>query len=55
MGHQRAHFWSFTSKIVVGSLHVIAGPEADKQAIRRQVAHLFRSVGVSHVTVQVGG
>ena len=54
MGHQRAHFWSFTSKIVVGSLHVISGPDADKQAIRHHVSHLFRSIGVSHVTVQVG-
>eukprot|EP00897_Mesotaenium_endlicherianum_P009275 jgi/Mesen1/8376/ME000468S07812 len=52
-GHQRAHFWSFTPRQLVGSLHVLAAGGADKQRIRRDVLDLFHSIGVAHMTVQV--
>lgn len=52
-GQQQAHFWSFTPKMLMGSLHVLAEGAADKQKIRKQVLELFHSAGLTHVTVQV--
>eukprot|EP00850_Spirogloea_muscicola_P006778 SM000032S12162 [mRNA] locus=s32:873633:879785:- [translate_table: standard] len=52
-GQQRPQFWSFTPKLLVGSLHVLVVRGADKQSIRRSVLDLFHSIGVANMSVQV--
>eukprot|EP00850_Spirogloea_muscicola_P018579 SM000172S03052 [mRNA] locus=s172:61120:67258:- [translate_table: standard] len=52
-GQQRPQFWSFTPKLLVGSLHVLVVQRADKQSIRRSVLDLFHSIGVTNMSVQV--
>jgi hypothetical protein len=50
---RKAHFWSFTPKTMVGSLCVRVTQRVDKQKIRAQIADLFKSAGISHLTVEV--
>lgn len=50
---RKAHFWSFTPKMTVGSLCVRVTQRANKQETRARIANLFKSAGVSHLTVEV--
>ncbi|CAI5464862.1 unnamed protein product [Closterium sp. Yama58-4] len=84
---RQRHFWSFTPKMLVGSIHVLISPDSLKdraneggvaahngdayseygdkqrrleavqqlrQSLRRRVSDVFRAVGITHVTVEVG-
>jgi hypothetical protein len=50
---RKAHFWSFTPKTMVGSLCVRVTQRVDKQKMRAQIADLFKSAGIGHLTVEV--
>ncbi|GAQ90907.1 Cation efflux family protein [Klebsormidium nitens] len=50
---RKAHFWSFTPKMTVGSLCVRVTQRVNKQDIRLRIANLFKSAGISHLTVEI--
>lgn len=52
-GYRTPHFWSFTPKMLVGSLHVLVDKFVDKQKVKREVLELFLSVGLTQITIQV--
>lgn len=54
-GYREPHFWEYTDGVVIGSVHVQVGPDADSRAVVSAVSDLFMNanLNISQMTVQV--
>ncbi|XP_013399446.1 zinc transporter 5 [Lingula anatina] len=50
---RKQQFWSHTSSVMCGSIHVVTSPDASEQKIVSQVTAIFKELGVQNLTVQV--
>jgi hypothetical protein len=50
---EQPHVWKHHAEVVVGTVHVLARPDADEQRLLRAVRGLLSKAGVTDLTVQI--